>query len=162
MSARCVSLSSRLYQTLRQEHSLTYLVSTRLKFYGNICTFRVEADLAPRDIRRARDLILNLQRKIERYGIPDEDLKRAGQMFLANLILGLEDTLEYAGWLSSRLLRCDHIVGSKIVEEIKTLTCDDLHEKIVRLCIVPPALSLAGDLEEMEEYLPGEKIEPIQ
>jgi len=152
-----VGYSSLLYRRLREERGLTYLVTTKLRFYDDQGTFRIFMDLRDIDLAEAIEVIFDSIREISEGNFEDEDLDRAREIFWGNLILKLEDTMEWSRWLNHAMAigeRADNL--SILEEEIRRIRKKDLVD-IARkqLSREGARISLAGDTSVIVRFLPA-------
>ena len=85
-------MSSRLFQTIREERGLAYSVYSDLSPYrdtGNLCVF---AGTSTGKALQVVDLILAEFRNLKETPIPDEEFTRAKDQLKGNILLGLESS----------------------------------------------------------------------
>jgi len=85
-------MSSRLFQTIREERGLAYAIYTDLSPYrdtGNLCVY---AGTSANKILEVVDLILAEFRNLKQVRVSDEELKRAKDQVRGNILLGLESS----------------------------------------------------------------------
>jgi predicted Zn-dependent peptidase len=102
-----VGFSCLLYQVLREQHHLTYLVSTQLTAYsaGSGGTFRITLDIEPARAGEALVLIGEVIAGIGEGRITERDLSRSRAQLWGNLVLRMDDPMEQARFLSRRILQ---------------------------------------------------------
>jgi predicted Zn-dependent peptidase len=85
-------MSSRLFQTIREERGLAYAIYSDLSPYrdtGNLCVY---AGTSANKILEVVDLILAEFRNLKETPISDEELTRAKDQVKGNILLGLESS----------------------------------------------------------------------
>lgn len=98
-----VGFSSLLYRRLREEHQLTYLVTTQLKLYEPSGTFRIILDTKPEHVKTSIAHITDIFSELARKGVRKDDFERARAQLWGNLTIRTEDTMEYARILGRRI-----------------------------------------------------------
>ena len=151
-------ISSRLFQTIREERGLAYSVYSYQTNYSDAGLFTVYAGTRPANAPQVLELILQNLADLKANGVSDEELVRAKEQLKGNLLLGLESS-------SSRMSRIGkmeitlgkYITVDEVVEKIDQVTADDLRNIINRL-FGSGALSLTTLGPVKETVLPELKI----
>ena len=86
------SMSSRLFQNIREKRGLAYAVSSGLEAYRDTGMLSVYVGCAAASVREVIDLVVAEMRLIAREPIPDDELQRAKDHLKGSLVLGLEST----------------------------------------------------------------------
>lgn len=148
-----VGFGALLYRTLREEHRLTYLVSTALRIYLSGGVFKVTLDVKPEDVGHAIDLIGEVIAMVRNRRIDEGDLLRAKTRMWGNMVLRKEDTLEYARFLNRLIMtECDPRSLQEIKELIFKVSADELAELAERfLSDEARLISLAGSRDSLEK-----------
>jgi predicted Zn-dependent peptidase len=85
-------MSSRLFQTIREERGMAYSVFSDLSPYRDTGTLCVYAGTSAGKALETIDLILNEFRKLKEEILPDEELTRAKDQLKGNIFMGLESS----------------------------------------------------------------------
>src|SRR5580698_8103576 len=85
-------MSSRLFQTIREERGLAYSVYSDLSPYRDTGTLCVYAGTSAGKALEVVDLVLSELRSIKQSPISDEELTRAKDQLRGNILLGLESS----------------------------------------------------------------------
>src|SRR5450631_300678 len=85
-------MSSRLFQTIREERGMAYSVFSDLSPYRDTGTLCIYAGTSAGKALETIDLILAEFRKLKEELLPDEELTRAKDQLKGNLLLGLESS----------------------------------------------------------------------
>ena len=85
-------MSSRLFQTIREERGIAYSVFSDLSPYRDTGTLCVYAGTSANKAIETIDLILIELRKLKEEILPDEELTRAKDQLKGNILMGLESS----------------------------------------------------------------------
>ena len=113
------SMSSRLFQTIREKRGLAYAVSSSLEAYRDVGTLTIYAGCDAAVVPEIVDLVVAELRSLRHQPVPDDELQRAKDHLKGNLVLGLESTASRM----SQLARSEIYFGRQI----------DLAENLARL-----------------------------
>jgi len=116
------SMSSRLFQKIREEEGLSYSIYASNTQYIDTGIIVIYAASSPKNVYRILDLVDNEIADIKKNGIKDIELDRAKENIKGNIVLGTED-------ISSRMFR----LGKGLLIDGKVLTIDEILKKIDRV-----------------------------
>jgi len=85
-------MSSRLFQTIREERGMAYSVFSDLSPYRDTGTLCVYAGTSAGKALETIDLIMKEFRKLKEEILPDEELTRAKDQLKGNILMGLESS----------------------------------------------------------------------
>ena len=85
-------MSSRLFQTIREERGMAYSVYSDLSPYRDTGTLCVYAGTSAGKALECIDLILDEFKKLKQEPLPDEELTRAKDQLKGNILMGLESS----------------------------------------------------------------------
>lgn len=147
------SMSSRLFQEIREARGLAYSVGTFLHSYQDSGLFGVYAGTGSQSVEELLDATDGILTDIIANGLTDEELGRSKELLKGNLALGLEST-------SSRMLRMarSHLVHGRMVgvdevieaiertthEEIRALAEEFLDPSRFSLTVLGPVGAIRG------------------
>ncbi|MCX5750500.1 MAG: pitrilysin family protein [Candidatus Saganbacteria bacterium] len=144
------SMSSRLFQEIREKRGLAYSVYSSIAPFKNCGVFYVYAGCNKEHVEECLDVILNEFRNILKEGITKAELKRAKEFVKGSLVLGMESTSSRMSWIA----RAEYYYGgpltiAEVFEQIDKVTVDTIIE-IASKYISEKYLTLAllGDLNE--------------
>ena len=128
------SMSSRLFQNVREKRGLAYAVSSGLMSYRDAGVVVVYAGCAPAAVSEVIDLVVAELRTLKREPVPDPELQRAKDHLKGNLVLGLESTTSRM----SQLARSEISFGRQIdvsehLAAIDAVSADDLQRVATEL-----------------------------
>jgi predicted Zn-dependent peptidase len=86
------SMSSRLFQNVREKRGLAYAVFSGLAAYRDAGAFTVYAGCANEAVGEVIGLIVDELRTVKREPVPDSELRRSKDHLKGSLMLGLENT----------------------------------------------------------------------
>ena len=98
------SMSSRLFQHIREERGLAYAVSSSLTTYSDAGAVTIYAGCATEKVGEVVDLALAELRHLREAPVPDEELRRAKDHLKGSLMLGLESTSSRMSHLARQIL----------------------------------------------------------
>jgi predicted Zn-dependent peptidase len=104
------SMSSRLFQNIREKRGLAYAVSSSLESYRDVGALTIYAGCAATEVSEVIDLVVAELRDLKARSIPAEELQRAKDISKANLVFGLESTASRM----SQLARSELYFGRQI------------------------------------------------
>ena len=113
------TMSSRLFQEIREKQGLVYAVYSRPHMYQGRSAFAIYAGTRPDNANKVTNLIAVELDKIAKEGVSAEELDLARQATKGSLALSLEST-------SKRMLR----LGDSVLNDIAPLTFDEALAKL--------------------------------
>lgn len=147
------SMSSRLFQEIREARGLAYSVGTFLHSYQDSGVFGVYAGTGSQSVEELLEVTDGILGDIIANGLTDEELTRSKELLKGNLALGLEST-------SSRMLRMarSHLVHGRMIEvdevleaiertthqEIRELAAEFLDPSRFSLTVLGPVGTIRG------------------
>ena len=144
------SMSSRLFQEVREKKGLAYSIYSYVNPYRDFGFFAVYAGTSMANYNKVIDIVSDELRKIKKEGITDEELKRAKEFVKSSLVLGLESTSSRMGWSARSEFYYDRVLLiDEVFAEVDKIGRDD----IIRLAnkyFTDDSLSLTmiGDFKE--------------
>ena len=105
------SMSSRLFQNVREKRGLAYAVFSGLSAYRDAGTFTVYAGCANEAVGEVLDLIVEELRGVKAAPVPDAELQRSKDHLKGSLMLGLENTASRMSHLARQEIYFDRQFG---------------------------------------------------
>ncbi len=99
------SMSSRLYQAVRERNGLAYSVYSYPSVYKGFGTLDVYMGLSPENVQKACDLVAIEIADILKNGVTETELKRAKVQAVNSLIMGVESTLTLMRLMGNNMLK---------------------------------------------------------
>ena len=104
------SMSSRLFQNVREKRGLAYAVSSGLTSYHDAGVLTVYVGCDGGAVAEVVDLVVEELRGLRRAAAPDEELRRAKDHLKGSCVLGLESTTSRM----SQLAQCEMYFGRQV------------------------------------------------
>lgn len=123
------SMSSRLFQQIREHRGLAYSVGTFLYSYLDCGQFGIYAGTSLNSVEELLDVADKILREIIAHSLSEDELRRSKDLLKGNLALGLEST-------SSRMMRLarSYLVHGRmieldeVIEAVERTTLDDVQQ----------------------------------
>ncbi|BDZ43905.1 hypothetical protein GCM10025865_32040 [Paraoerskovia sediminicola] len=139
------SMSSRLFQEIRERRGLAYSTYSFASGYGETGTFGLYAGCAPARIDEVTKLLGEELDRLAHDGITAAELKRCVGQHTGGMVLGLEDS----GARMNRLGRSELVHGTLLtledsIERIRAVTADDVRSLAADLASRPRSVVRVG------------------
>lgn len=146
------NMSSRLFEEVREKRGLAYEIRSGTGHYQDTGSVTVSAGVENRKAATAIEVILRELGKVARKPVSSGELNRAKEYFIAQFLMGLEDTLDHLLWVGERLLYSDKVLTrDEITREIQKVTSEDVQKVAAEIFQTANAnLTLVGPLKERE------------
>ena len=149
-------MSSRLFQTIREEQGLAYDIGSYFNSYAETGNFVVSAGVDPSQVEPAVRAIVHELSSLCATPVPADELDRIKAYIKGGLLLGLEGTSQVAYWLGSQeSLRGKILDVDEITAHIEAVTALDI-QRLAQTCFAPQwrHLALIGPCEPIQaEFL---------
>ena len=123
------NMSSRLFNELREKRGLAYEIGTIIKRFQDTGAFMVHAGIDNRKVPEAIRLILSELNKCIDKPVSKDEFKRAKEFYLGQLMLALEDTLEYMLWIGEYTATLDKTYSiEEIIKQVNKVAIEDLRD----------------------------------
>jgi predicted Zn-dependent peptidase len=137
------SMSSRLFQNVREKRGLAYSVGSGLSAFRDAGLLSVYAGCSNERVGEVVRVIMDELRAIVATPIGDGELQRAKDNVTGSLILGLESTWHRAAYLARQEIYFDRpFTIEDTLAGINAVTIDDV-SRVARELLTPVPLSLA-------------------
>ncbi len=147
-------MSSRLFQTIREQHSLCYSINSFTASYADAGMLGVETAVSPESEETAIRLILEEIEKLCRDGVTEEELRCAGSMAKSSIILSAESTSSRMNRLGASVLQEGRCLSTdELVALYEKVTSDDITELARETLTRDVSFSAVGRLRDKEKYL---------
>jgi predicted Zn-dependent peptidase len=121
------SMSSRLFQHIREERGLAYAVASSLTTYSDAGALTVYAGCATEKVGEVVDLTLAEFGQLRDALVPPEELRRAKDHLKGSLMLGLESTSSRMSHLARQILYFGrHFSLDDMLASIEQVSADDV------------------------------------
>jgi predicted Zn-dependent peptidase len=127
-------MSSRLFQSVREDKGLAYDVSSYVVDYVDTGAFVVSAGVDPDRIAPAVAAILEELARIRDEVVPDEELARSKRYLGGRLELRMEETRHLASWLGGQEALHERVLTlEQALAELHAVTSAGIHALARRL-----------------------------
>ncbi len=121
------SMSSRLFQNVREKRGLAYAVFSGLSAYRDAGAFTIYAGCASDAVSQVIDLIVEELRGIKGAPVPEAELRRAKDHLKGSLMLSLENTASRMSHLGRQEIYFDRQFGlDETLQGIERITAADV------------------------------------
>jgi predicted Zn-dependent peptidase len=121
------SMSSRLFQNVREKRGLAYAVFSGLSAYRDAGSMTIYAGCANQAVGEVIDVIVAELRRLKDEGLPDSELQRAKDHLKGSLMLNLESTSSRMSHLARQEIYFDRQFSlDETLEGVERVTRDDL------------------------------------
>jgi predicted Zn-dependent peptidase len=121
------SMSSRLFQNIREKRGLAYAVFSGLAAYRDAGMLTIYAGCANESVPEVIDLVVEEIRGLKRERLPDAELRRAKDHLKGNLMLSLESTSSRMTHLARQDIYFDqHFTLDETLAGIERVSADDV------------------------------------
>ncbi|MGE5244484.1 MAG: M16 family metallopeptidase [Betaproteobacteria bacterium] len=121
------SMSSRLFQNVREKRGLAYAVFSGLSAYRDAGSFTIYAGCANEAVGEVIDLVIEELRGIRRMPVPQPELQRAKDHLKGSLMLSLENTASRMSHLARQEIYFDRQFGlDETLQGIERVTAADV------------------------------------
>jgi predicted Zn-dependent peptidase len=137
-------LSSRLFQTIREERGLAYSVYSYRTAFTDAGALAVYAGTAPRHAGEVLDLINAELDRVAADGVTDAEVDTARAHLLGSTALSLEDSAARMGRIGRSLLVHDEVwTNAEVEAHMAGVTPDDVQRVIGRVLVDAPRIVAA-------------------
>jgi predicted Zn-dependent peptidase len=128
------SMSSRLFQNVREKRGLAYAVFSGLSAYRDAGSFTIYAGCANEAVGEVVDVVVEELRTIKQAPVPAAELQRAKDHLKGSLMLSLENTASRMSHIARQEIYFDRQFGlDETLEGIETVTAADLQRVATEL-----------------------------
>jgi predicted Zn-dependent peptidase len=146
------SMSSRLFQEIREERGLAYSVYSYHSSYREAGTFTIYTGTAPEHVGQVFDIVTHVLREVAERGITDKELNKGKEQLKGSLMLSLESTNSRMSRLGkNELLLGRHFSLDEIIAKIDRVTHDSIRSVASQLFRSKLALAMVSPLEHFPE-----------
>ena len=127
-------MSSRLFQSVREDKGLAYDVSSYVVDYADTGAFVVSAGVDPDRIAPAVAAILEEMARVRDEAVPEDELARSKRYLGGRLELRMEETRHLASWLGGQEALHERVLTlEQALAELNAVTGDGIHALARRL-----------------------------
>ena len=127
-------MSSRLFQSVREDKGLAYDVSSYIVDYADTGAFVVSAGVDPDKIAPAVAAILEELARVRDEVVPEDELARAKRYLAGRMELRMEETRHVASWLGGQEALHERVLTLEgALAELNAVTGEGIHSLAGRL-----------------------------
>jgi predicted Zn-dependent peptidase len=136
-------MSSRLFQSVREEQGLAYDIGSYFNCYYETGNLVVNAGVDPSHTREIISAIVAELTQLCNVPVPTDELERMKSYVRGGILLGLEGTQQVASWLGSQecLQNCIQNVD-EVIAKVDAVTVQDI-QRVAQICFAPEWRRLA-------------------
>jgi len=121
------SMSSRLFQNVREKRGLAYAVFSGLSAYRDAGSFTIYAGCANEAVGEVIDLVVEELRTVKNSPVPDTELQRSKDHLKGSLMLSLENTASRMSHLARQEIYFDRQFGlDETLQGIEKVTAEEV------------------------------------
>ncbi len=140
-------MSSRLFQTIREERGLAYSVFSYASSGADTGQLGVYAGCAPKKLGQVLELVRAEMSLAAERGLSDDEVARAKGQLRGETVLGLEDTGSRMSRVGkAELVSRDLLTVDEVLARIDAVTPDDVRDVAAEVLTRPLALGAVGPL----------------
>lgn len=146
------SMSSRLFQEVREKRGLAYAIHSYLTPYLDTGMLNIYAGTGPREIAQVSGLILDELGRMGRELSPAREIEGAKELIKGNFLLSMESTdTRMTRLAKNEICFGRHIPSEEVVAGVDAVTGEDVRS-LARECFNPSAMTVAaiGPISERE------------
>jgi len=137
------NMSSRLFNEVREKRGLAYEIHSSISGFYDTGMLVISAGVDNKKISESVNIILKEMRKFKEEIVSHEELERAKEFIIGQIILGLESTYAYMHWLGENKLLLDKtLTPVEVTGKIKKIKPEDV-QRIANKIFVNENLNLA-------------------
>jgi predicted Zn-dependent peptidase len=149
------TMSSRLMISIRDQHGLAYFIHTNMQAFQDTGVFLIQSGLAKDNVAAALELVAKELKAIKAKPVTSKELKRSQENIKGRLLLGLEETMNLAGWYARRELLAKKIVTpEQRIQQIMEVTAADV-QRVAKQVLQSKraAMAVIGPFEDGREFV---------
>jgi predicted Zn-dependent peptidase len=136
-------MSSRLFQTIREEQGLAYDIGSYFNSYFETGNLVVSAGVDPLQTEPAIRAIVGELAGLYETAVPDDELGRIKAYVRGSMVLGLEGTQQVASWLGGQESLRDSVLDiDEVIAQVDAITPQDI-QRVAQTCFAPEWRRLA-------------------
>ncbi len=153
------SMSSRLFQEVREKHGLAYAVFSYLSAYSDTGVLSIYAGTTSDNLRQLIDLVMKELRNLKEFSLEEKELVKAKDQMKGNILLSCESTDNRMSRLASGELYFGRYVPVEEVicgiEQVTVENVQQLAQELFQKDLL--SMALLGDVREGD--IPSELLE---
>lgn len=153
------SMSSRLFQTIREERGLAYSVFSYHSSFIETGTFHVYGGTTPNQLEEVYSLTMDILQSLADKGITAKELHNGKEMLKGNLMLSLESTNSRMSRIGkNELLLKRHLTLDEIITKIDALSLVSVNELSHRIFKQKNSFALVSPLDKIPDSIHSDRL----
>ena len=147
-------MSSRLFQTVREDHGLCYSIYTFGSGYSDTGIFGIYSALSSETESKALELSVDVIEELLKNGVTPDELSRAREQVRSNVIMGLESTSGRMNKIGKNELYCGKIPSTEdTIKAYDAVTVEKINSLAERcLDFSKLSFSAVGQITDADKY----------
>ncbi len=142
------SMSSRLFQEIREKNGLAYSVFTNPSMYQGLGTFSVYVGTRPENVSRVVQIVRGEFERLVQDGTDEEELGKNVESLCGQLLLGVESTSTRMSRLGrTETLGAAYHDSEWYAERYRNVTCDDVLAVAQDVLVQDPTVVVVSSLD---------------
>ncbi|WP_047154642.1 M16 family metallopeptidase [Aneurinibacillus tyrosinisolvens] len=151
------SMSSRLFQEVREERGLAYSVFSYHSAFKGAGTFTLYTGTATKQLEEVYNVMIDTTARLRQHGITEDELHKGKEQLKGSLMLSLESTSSRMSRLGkNELLLQRHLELDEIIRLVEAVTVHSVKQVTDRIFTNPMAVALVSPLETIPDYIKGD------
>ncbi|MBT5856681.1 insulinase family protein [bacterium] len=157
------SMSSRLFQSIREKRGWAYSVYSYTPFYQKNGLFSIYAGINKGVFQKTVEVILNELQDLKQTPPTEKEMHRIKEQLKGHLMLGLEGSGAWMTWLAkSTMYKGTTYTVQEVIDKIESITATDLQEMAQTLFRDDQfSLAAVGPLESTEKQWSGQSFNAL-
>jgi predicted Zn-dependent peptidase len=123
------NMSSRLFQTIREQKGLCYEVQSDLAVFSDAGLLQIYLALSPKNLKKALRGITGITDDLRENGVTDQELEEAKSYLIGQNRISLENTSAQMMWAGETFLFYDEWIDpEEIHQQVEAVTSADIRE----------------------------------
>jgi predicted Zn-dependent peptidase len=123
------NMSSRLFQTIREEHGLAYSIHTCVTHHFDTGAFYVNAGIDPENLEKTVALVAEELEKLRARAPGVAELRRAKDYTVGQMRLGMESTSSRMMWMGECMIGLNMIIQpQEVIQKLESVTAEEIKE----------------------------------
>lgn len=136
-------MSSRLFQSIREEQGLAYDIGSYINSYYETGSLVISAGVDPSRASAAVRAIIAELTRLRQEPVPADEMQRIKAYVRGGILLGLEGTQQMASWLGSQECLYNRVWNvDEVIAKVDAVTVEDI-QRVARNCFAPEWRRLA-------------------
>lgn len=144
-------MSSRLFQSVREQRGLAYTVYSFSTYFADTGMFGVYAGSNPDKVHQVRELVLAEIAKVAAEGVTEAELRRGQGMAKGGMVLAMEDSGSRMNGLGrEELLYGDHWSLEQEIADIEAVTVEQIRAVAAEILSQPMTTVAVGPFDQKD------------